>query len=172
VLNSGVAPRREPFGREFVHHYYEKETTMARGMPSLAALLGLIAVAGYQNRDKIGEFVRGLGSSDPNSPLGGILEGARKTIAGGAPGTDVKSGLGELIDRFRQNGQGKTADSWVETGPNKPINDTEMEKALGPDLIDSLVQQTGLSREDLLSRLASVLPPVVDKMTPEGRLPQ
>src|SRR5687768_3382887 len=112
---------------------------MARGMPSLAALLGLIAIAGYQNRDKIGEFVRGLGKSDPNSPLGGILEGARKSLGGSATGTDVNSGLGELVDRFRQNGQGTTADSWVETGPNKPINDTEVERALGPDLIDSLV---------------------------------
>jgi len=43
---------------------------------------------------------------------------------------------------------------------------------LGPDLVDSLVKQTGLSRADLLSRLASVLPPVVDKMTPDGRIPQ
>jgi len=145
---------------------------MARGMPSLAALLGLIAVAGYQNRDKIGEFVKGLANSDPNSSLGGVLEGARKTLGGGATGTDMNSGLGELIDRFRQNGQGKTADSWVETGPNKPIDDTDVEKALGPDLVDSLVKQTGLSRADLLSRLASVLPPVVDKMTPDGRLPQ
>jgi uncharacterized protein YidB (DUF937 family) len=145
---------------------------MARGMPSLAALLGLIAIAGYQNRDKIGEFVRGLGNSDPNSPLGGILERARKSLGGSATGTDMNSGLGELVDRFRQNGQGATADSWVETGPNKPINDTQVGRALGPDLIDSLVKQTGLSRADLLSRLASMLPDVVDKMTPEGRLPQ
>jgi uncharacterized protein YidB (DUF937 family) len=141
-------------------------------MPSLAALLGLIAIAGYQNRDKIGEFVRGLGKSDPNSPLGGILERARETIGGSATGTDMNSGLGELVDRFRQSGHGTTADSWVETGPNKPINDTEVERALGPDLIDGLVKQTGLSRADLLSRLSSVLPDVVDKMTPEGRLPQ
>jgi uncharacterized protein YidB (DUF937 family) len=145
---------------------------MARGMPSLAALLGLIAIAGYQNRDKIGEFVKGLGTSDPNSPLGGMLESARKSLGGSATDTDMNSGLGELVDRFRQTGQGATADSWVETGPNKPINDTEVERALGPDLIDSLVKQTGLSRADLLSRLASVLPDVVDKMTPEGRLPQ
>lgn len=150
---------------------------MARGMPSLAALLGLVAVAGYQNRDKIGEFVRGLGMSDPNSPLGGIVESARKSLGGSATGTDptgtdLKSGLGELVDHFRQNGQGAIADSWVETGPNKSINDTEVERALGPDLIDNLVKQTGLSRVDLLSRLASVLPDVVDKMTPEGRLRQ
>jgi uncharacterized protein YidB (DUF937 family) len=163
----------EPASHEFVHYYYEKwERKMARGMPSLAALLGLIAIAGYQNRDKIGEFVRGLGKSDPNSPIGGMLESARKSLGGSATGADMNSGLGELVDRFRQNGQGATADSWVETGPNKPIRDTEVERALGPDLIDGLVKQTGLSRADLLSRLASVLPDVVDKMTPEGRLPQ
>lgn len=150
---------------------------MARGMPSLAALLGLVAVAGYQNRDKIGEFVRGLGMSDPNSPLGGIVESARKSFGGSATGkdptsTDLKGGLGELVDHFRQNGQGATIDSWVETGPNKAIDDSEVERALGPDLIDSLVKQTGLSRADLLARLASVLPNIVDKMTPEGRLGQ
>ena len=145
---------------------------MARGMPSLAALLGLVAIAGYQNRDRIGEFVRGLGTSDPNSPLGGMLDAARKSLGSSATGADMNSGIGELVDRFRQNGQGGTADSWVTTGPNKPINDAEVEQAIGPDLIDSLVRQTGLSRADLLSRLASVLPDVVDKMTPEGRLPR
>jgi uncharacterized protein YidB (DUF937 family) len=159
--------------RELVHYYHRRqEKIMARGMPSLAALLGLVAIAGYQNRDKIGEFVRNLGAGDPNGPLGGILDTARKTLGGGATGTDLQSGVGELIDRFRQHGQGATADSWVATGANKPINDTEVERALGPDLIDSLVSQTGLSRADLLSRLAAVLPDVVDKMTPEGRLPQ
>jgi uncharacterized protein YidB (DUF937 family) len=141
-------------------------------MPSLAALLGLIAVAGYQNRDKIGDFVKSLGASDPNSPLGGMIDSARKSLGGIPTGTDMNGGVGELVDRFRQNGQGATADSWVETGPNKPINDAEVERALGPDLIDGLVKQTGLSRADLLSRLSSVLPHVVDKMTPEGRLPQ
>ena len=145
---------------------------MARGMPSLAALLGLLAVAGYQNRDKIGEFVKGLGTSDPNTPLGGVLDSARKSLDGLTAGTDLKGGVGEIVDRFRQNGQGATADSWVETGPNKPVNDSDLERALGPDLVDGLVKQTGLSRADLLSRLSSVLPQVVDKMTPDGRLPQ
>lgn len=145
---------------------------MARGMPSLAALLGLLAVAGYQNRDKIGEFVKGLGASDPNTPIGGVLDSARKSLDGLTAGTDLKSGVGEIVDRFRQNGQGATADSWVETGPNKPVNDSDLERALGPGLVDGLVKQTGLSRADLLSRLSSVLPQVVDKMTPDGRLPQ
>ena len=46
-----------------------------------------------------------------------------------------------------------------------------MEKTLGADLIDSLVKQTGLSREELLARLSKTLPEAVDKLTPDGRLP-
>lgn len=145
---------------------------MARGMPSLAALLGLLAIAGYQNRDKIGDFVKGLGASDPNTPLGGALDSARKSLDGITGDGALKTEVGEIVDRFRQNGQGATADSWVETRPNKTVNDSDVERALGSELVDNLVKQTGLSRSDLLSRLASVLPQVVDKMTPDGRLPQ
>ena len=144
---------------------------MARGMPSLAALLGLIAVAGYQNRDKIGDFVKGLGNSDPANPGGGMLENFKKSFADGPLGGNISGGLGELIERFRTNGQGAKADSWVADGPNTAISDTQVEQALGSDLIDGLIHQTGLSREELLSRLAKILPDVVDKMTPTGHLP-
>ena len=34
---------------------------MSRGFPSMTALLGLLAVAGYQNRDKIAEMLLELG---------------------------------------------------------------------------------------------------------------
>ncbi len=53
---------------------------MARGMPSLAALLGLIAVAGYQNRDKIGDFVKGLGNADRSNPGGGMLDSVKNSF--------------------------------------------------------------------------------------------
>jgi uncharacterized protein YidB (DUF937 family) len=142
---------------------------MARGMPSLAALLGLVAVAGYQNRDKIGEFIKGLG--DPSTPGGGMLERVKKGLGDSPTATSIKDGLGALVDRFRENGQGATADSWVVQGPNTPISDIQLEAALGADLIDGLVKQTGLSRKELLSRLARTLPEAVDKMTPDGRIP-
>jgi uncharacterized protein YidB (DUF937 family) len=144
---------------------------MARGMPSLAALLGLIAVAGYQNRDKIGDFVKGLGNSDPANPAGGMLDSVKKSLGDSPFATSISGGLGELVERFRTNGQGATADSWVVDGPNTAISDTQVEQALGSDLIDGLIKQTGLSREELLSRLAKILPDVVDKMTPTGHLP-
>ena len=142
---------------------------MARGMPSLAALLGLVAVAGYQNRDKIGEFIRGL--NNPTSPAGEMVERVKRGMGDGPMAINIKEGVGDLVERFRQGGQGSAVDSWVETGANNEINETQLEKVLGSDLIDGLVQQTGLSREALLSRLATVLPETVDKLTPEGRLP-
>ena len=119
---------------------------MARGMPSLAALLGLVAVAGYQNRDKIGEFVKGMGAS----------------------GT---GGLGDLVDHFKKTGLGQAADSWVGKGDNKPVTEAQVSDSLGTDLIDILVKQTGLSREELLARLSKTLPEAVDKMTPDGKVP-
>jgi uncharacterized protein YidB (DUF937 family) len=142
---------------------------MARGMPSLAALLGLVAVAGYQNRDRIGEFIKGL--DDPSNPGGGMLERVKKGLGDSPMAASIKGGLGELVERFKQNGQGATAGSWVAQGPNTSISDTHLERALGSDLIDGLVKQTGLRREELLSRLAKTLPEVVDKLTPEGRIP-
>ena len=143
---------------------------MAKRMPSLLALLGLVAVAGYQNREKIGEFVKGL-SNDPNSAAGGIIDSVKKTIGSSPTATSITGGLGELVDQFTKSGAGKTAESWIGKGPNEPISDSQMEKTLGPDLIDSLVKQTGLSREELLSRLSKTLPEAVDKLTPDGQVP-
>ena len=61
--------------------------------------------------------------------------------------------------------------SWVAKGPNEPITPAHADSALGSDLIDMLMQRTGLSREELLSRLSRVLPEAVDKLTPDGRMP-
>lgn len=143
---------------------------MAKRMPSLVALLGLVAVAGYQNRDKISEFVKGL-ANDPNSAAGGMIDMAKKAIGSSPTATSITGGLGELVDHFTKAGEGKTAESWIGKGANAPITESQMEKTLGSDLIDSLVKQTGLSREELLSRLSKTLPEAVDKLTPDGQVP-
>jgi uncharacterized protein YidB (DUF937 family) len=93
------------------------------------------------------------------------------TLAGASAGGLLSGGLGELIDRFKQSGQSETADSWVKTGPNKPISPPQIEQAVGADVLNTLSQQTGLSREELLARLSRELPDAVDKYTPEGKLP-
>lgn len=134
---------------------------MSNRMPSLAALLGLVAVAGYQNRDKIGEFIKNMQGGAP-APAG-----AGQALPGGA----ATGGLGDLVEHFRNSGLGKQADSWVSTGQNEPVDEDQMGQALGPDLLDTLAQQTGLSRAELLKRLSAVLPQAVDHMTPGGNLP-
>jgi uncharacterized protein YidB (DUF937 family) len=165
---------------------------MNSGFPSMTALLGLLAVAGYQNRDKIAEYL-GSGAQSPvpgggvaptgqapqpgtqgggqGGGLAGMLEGLGNNLRGATPGGILSGGLGELINRFKQNGQAETADSWVGHGPNKAIAPPELERAIGPDVLDTLSQQTGLSRQELLARLSRELPDAVDKYTPEGRLP-
>jgi uncharacterized protein YidB (DUF937 family) len=170
-----------------VHHL--RRTDMSRGFPSMTALLGLLAVAGYQNRDKIAEMLGGLSGTSGGAPGGqGQQPGASGSLGGLAgmgglggllgglggntsPGGLLSGGLGELINSFRQNGQGDVADSWVSTGPNKEVAPHQLEQAIGPDVLATLTQQTGLSREELLSRLSQNLPQAVDKYTPQGRLP-
>lgn len=127
---------------------------MASSNTMLKALLGLAVVAGWQNRDKIGDFVKGVTGS-----------------GGAATGADAPAGgLGGLVDAFKKAGLGDKADSWVSSGPNASVTAPEVEKGLGGDVLDGLAEQTGLSREELLKRLSAVLPEMVDKMTPSGRL--
>jgi uncharacterized protein YidB (DUF937 family) len=83
----------------------------------------------------------------------------------------LSGGLGDLVERLRQGGQGEAADSWVGRGPNRTIDSRDLERAIGPDVIATLTEKTGLSRDELLSRLSRALPEAVDNLTPEGRLP-
>lgn len=141
---------------------------MSRGFPSMTALLGLLAIAGYQNRDKIAEMISGLGKgSPPPGGLGGLLG----NLGAGGPGGLLGGGLKELVDRFSANGQGDAVNSWVGTGPNKSLSEDQLKAAIGPDALSTLSQQTGLSESELLSRLSRALPDAVDKYTPDGRLP-
>ena len=180
---------------------------MSRGFPSMTALLGLLAVAGFQNRDKLAEMLGSGTSNNPGGPgqqgygqqgygqqsggLGGLLSRGASTSSGGAGygqqqgglggllgglgggglGGLLGGGLGELVENFKQKGHGEVADSWVGPGPNRQIEPHQLEQAIGPDVLETLSQQTGLSRDELLSRLSTTLPEAVDKYTPEGRLP-
>jgi uncharacterized protein YidB (DUF937 family) len=151
---------------------------MARGFPSLTALLGLLAIAGYQNRDKLAELFREAQAKYAPSGPGGS-EGARTgtlgnlggILGGTSVGGVLGDGLRDLIESFKTSGKGEVADSWVGTGPNKPISPQDLERAISPEVWATLSEHTGLSRQELLSRLSRDLPEAVDKYTPEGRLP-
>ena len=161
---------------------------MARGgFPSMTALLGLLAVAGYQNRDKISQMLanRGGGAGgerladapggaterSPEPPSG--LEGLLGKFFGDAGSDGLLGGaLAELSERFGQSGQSETVESWMGTGPNRNVAPRDLEQAIGSETLAELTEHTGLSREELLARLSRDLPDAVDQYTPQGRLPK
>lgn len=152
-----------------------------RGLsPAAIALLGLLAVKGFQNRDKLAEMVGGAlggaggktGEGKGEGGLGGLLQGLGGALGGGAStGSVLSGGVGDVVDHFEQAGHGKVAQSWVREGPNEPPAPEQVEQAVGPDLIGQLAKETGLSREELLRRLTQELPKAVDQLTPNERVP-
>jgi uncharacterized protein YidB (DUF937 family) len=80
-------------------------------------------------------------------------------------------GLGGLLNKLQEGGLGTAANSWIGSGPNQPVSPGQLGSALGPDILKTLAERTGLPQEELAKRLSQVLPGVVDKLTPAGRLP-
>jgi uncharacterized protein YidB (DUF937 family) len=108
----------------------------------------------------------------------GVL--TRKAAAPSATGTSPASapdaggllgGLGGLLEKLQQGGLGDVAKSWVGTGQNQPISPGSLGSALGPSLIKTLAEKTGLSEQEVAAQLSQALPGFVDKLTPQGRLP-
>jgi uncharacterized protein YidB (DUF937 family) len=107
-----------------------------------------------------------LGSSGPTDDMGGGFGGG----AGGLGGV-LGGGLGSLIDRFTRSGREDVIGSWIGSGENRAIDPRELHEVLGEDAVEALTRETGMPREELLSELSDTLPQVVDRLTPEGRLP-
>ncbi len=145
---------------------------MARRGPSLTALLGLLAVAGYQNRDKLSDLARKVQAPDAKPQLASGFGDQVKDVLGGSPlGLTLMTAIGELMEMFQGTPQEETAKSWVASGPNGHVAQDDLANVIGEDALADLEVKTGMSRADLLSALSQKLPSAVDAMTPHGRLP-
>ena len=129
----------------------------------------------------------GGGGLGAGGGLGGLLSGGLGGLLGGLMGgaggdtrtmpdqdqahAAMSGGLSELLQRFQQNGYGDIVNSWIGSGPNRPIAPDQLHQALSPETVDELSQQTGVPRQDVLSELSQALPTMVDRLTPEGRIP-
>jgi uncharacterized protein YidB (DUF937 family) len=114
----------------------------------------------------------GAGTTPGGGNLNDMLRGGLGGLLGGAAaGTVLSGGLDNLIKGFQQSGHGDVARSWVGHGPNQEIAPDDLEHALGSDTLDTLSQQTGMERDDLLAGLSQHLPELVDQLTPHGRVP-
>src|SRR5690606_39236490 len=154
-----------------------------RGMPSLLALLGLVAAAGFQHRDKLGQMLGQAGNGQPGSGQPGMQGagdfGNRMNEAGDVLGRtasevggSLMSGLNELLDMFRNHGQQEQADSWITPGvPTQGLTREQVEDTIGRDTLQDLAHETGLDYDELVSRLTQTIPEAVDKATPDGHFP-
>lgn len=152
-----------------------------RGMPSLIALLGLVAAAGFQHRDKLGQMLGQAGAGQPGQPgmqgagdLGNRINEAGDVLGRTASevGGSLMSGLNELLDMFRNGGQQEVADSWITPGvPTQGLSREQVEATIGRDTLLDLAHETGLDYDELVSRLANTIPEAVDKATPDGHFP-
>ena len=87
------------------------------------------------------------------------------------PSVGGAGGLGGLVGAFEQAGLGPMVSQWISTGPNPPVSPAQVSSALGPDVLSQFAQKAGIGHGDAASVLASVLPGLVDHLTPNGQLP-
>jgi uncharacterized protein YidB (DUF937 family) len=107
-----------------------------------------------------------------------MLSGSNDTSSGivdeimmmAAPGTS--GGLNGLLQSFQDKGLGETVSSWIGTGENLPISPDQVQRVLGSETIQNLASKFGISSEVVSSLLAQQLPTAVDKLTPDGTLPE
>ena len=75
------------------------------------------------------------------------------------------------MNKLQQGGLGDVVNSWVGSGQNQPVSPGQLGSALGPSIMKTVSQLTGISEDDLAKQLSQVLPGLVDKLTPNGKLP-
>jgi uncharacterized protein YidB (DUF937 family) len=116
----------------------------------------------------------GLGGLE--SMLGGVAGGGASSLLpavmgmiGGEGG--AVTGLEKLVGSLESGGLGEIVGSWVGMGPNKAITPEQVKKGLGNDTIANLAKQSGLPVGDVVQHLTTILPSLVNNLTPDGKLP-
>ena len=110
-----------------------------------------------------------------------LMDSLKSAIGGGDKKDDLMSsvmqllggqgGLQNLISQFDAKGLGDIIGSWVGTGQNKSISPDQLQNVLDSDVLSGIASKLGLNANDLSSQLSNLLPGVVDKLTPEGKVP-
>jgi len=132
----------------------------------------------------MGDLLGGLGGGGLGGVLGGILGGGASRgggLGGGNPllrmllplvaSLLMNGGLKKVLGRLQQSGKGAKGQSWVSSGPNEPVDASEIRAALDDQELARIAQQLGVSEDEAAEAVAQVLPDLVDQATPQGELP-
>ena len=114
--------------------------------------------------DHMGQVVGGLlGGQSGQNPL---LQAVTSLLGNNSN----LGGLAGLVQAFQKNGLSEIVNSWVSTGRNLPATPQQIEQGLGSDLLKQLAGKAGLSPQDASAQLSNLLPNLVDKLTPNGKI--
>ena len=105
------------------------------------------------------------------SAMSGMLGNSTNPLVHGAMEMiqNQPGGLSGLVQNFEQKGLGGAVQSWVGTGQNLPITADQITHVLGSDAVKNLAAKAGISPDQAGSQLASLLPGIIDKLTPNGQ---
>lgn len=113
-----------------------------------------------------------LGDSVKQQVMAQIPGADNAMVQAAMSAVEQQGGVGALAARFHEKGLGGVVQSWISTGANQPIDPQQIQSVLGGGQLDALAERFGIPKEAVASGLAQVLPHVVDKMTPNGQVPQ
>lgn len=116
----------------------------------------------------------GLLDSLENQALGSLLGGNSSPLASGLLQMiqNQPGGLQGLVQSFHEKGLGALAASWVGTGQNMPVSADQIHQVLGSDQVKALAAKAGISPDMASGAIAALLPTIVDKLTPNGQMPE
>ena len=104
-------------------------------------------------------------SGESNQP-GGLVEMALNLIKNPDEG-----GIQGLVDKFKGIGLGDAISSWIGTGANQAISGDQLANVFGMDKIQEITGKLGVSGSEASSKLAALVPQLIDRLTPGGNLP-
>ena len=159
------------------------QAMMRRGMRggSAGGLGGMGGLGGGLGGIALGSILGGMMRGGARSPMGVPARGG----LGGNQGALLmmllplamrwvqrNGGMGAVLDKFKQKGFGRQTQSWVDTGANDAVDETAVEQVVGREELREMAQRLGVPEQEVAQAFAEIMPEMVDKLSPDGRLPQ
>jgi uncharacterized protein YidB (DUF937 family) len=114
------------------------------------------------------EIIKGVGSKI----LGGEGQSGLLDQVLGLINNPQTGGLSGIVEQFTSKGLGGLVSSWIGTAENQPVSREQIEQTFGNEKIQEIAQKLGISGVDASGGLAVLLPQIIDKLTPDGKLPE
>ena len=115
----------------------------------------------------LGSLIKGVTGNSSHTTNPSAMSGILEMITGGGTG-----GIHGLIKKLTDGGLGSTVKSWIGLGENEPVEPDQLQNALGSDMVEKYAAKMGISQSEAASQLSKDLPTVIDKITPDGKLPE